>query len=117
VGETEESLHTKNQKFKITTLPMSFSGRFVAENEGKNGLCKILSDENGKLLGIHLLEILLLSSLQRLLWPWNLALAWMNGKVVFFLILRQVKFLRKLCLNSLKMRNIQICKNFFCNIG
>ncbi|MBP7152326.1 dihydrolipoyl dehydrogenase [Porphyromonadaceae sp. NP-X] len=55
VGETEESLHTKNQKFKITTLPMSFSGRFVAENEGKNGLCKILSDENGKLLGIHLL--------------------------------------------------------------
>jgi dihydrolipoamide dehydrogenase len=54
VGETEESLQGKNQKFIISTLPMSFSGRFVAENEGKNGFCKILSDENGKLLGIHL---------------------------------------------------------------
>lgn len=35
---------------------MSFSGRFVAENEGSNGICKIISSaETNKILGVHLL--------------------------------------------------------------
>ena len=34
---------------------MTFSGRFVAENEGANGVCKALVDDEGRLLGVHLL--------------------------------------------------------------
>ena len=34
---------------------MSFSGRFVAENEGDNGLCKVIIDKkNQTLLGVHM---------------------------------------------------------------
>ena len=38
---------------EVHRLPMTFSGRFVAENEGENGLCKILT-ENGRICGVHL---------------------------------------------------------------
>jgi len=55
VGETEESLITKKKPYHVAKLSMNFSGRFVAENEGGNGLCKILSDEKGKVLGVHLI--------------------------------------------------------------
>jgi dihydrolipoamide dehydrogenase len=35
---------------------MTYSGRFVAENEGGNGLCKIIvGAERGELLGVHIL--------------------------------------------------------------
>jgi len=35
---------------------MSYSGRFVAENEGGNGLCKVLVGEKyGEVIGVHLL--------------------------------------------------------------
>ena len=34
---------------------MAFSGRFVAENERGNGLCKILLSADGTILGAHLL--------------------------------------------------------------
>ena len=34
---------------------MTFSGRFVAENEGQTGLCKILAAPDGKVLGVHML--------------------------------------------------------------
>ncbi len=68
VGDTEESLLAKNIKYKILRLPMSYSGRFVAENEGVTGLCKILVGEDDKILGIHLLgnpssEIITLATL------------------------------------------------------
>jgi len=68
VGETEESLQSKDVKYKALRLPMTFSGRFVAENEGATGLCKILTDENDKILGAHLLgnsssEIITLATL------------------------------------------------------
>ncbi|NLB03200.1 MAG: dihydrolipoyl dehydrogenase, partial [Bacteroidales bacterium] len=37
-------------------LPMAYAGRFVAENEGGSGLCKIISDSrNGRVLGVHML--------------------------------------------------------------
>jgi len=68
VGETEESLQAKEIKHNVLRLPMTFSGRFVAENENATGLCKILTDENGKILGVHLLgnsssEIITLATL------------------------------------------------------
>ena len=34
---------------------MAYSGRFVAENEGVNGACKLLLDEQDKIIGAHVL--------------------------------------------------------------
>ena len=34
---------------------MAYSGRFVAENEGVNGMCKLLLAEDDTLLGAHVL--------------------------------------------------------------
>lgn len=40
--------------FEVRQLPMAFSGRFVAENEAENGLCKVLIDKRSKtILGVH----------------------------------------------------------------
>lgn len=55
VGETEESLSAKNIPYKIMKLPLTFSGRFVAENEAGNGLCKIISSIGDNILGVHLI--------------------------------------------------------------
>ena len=55
VGETEESLSSKSIEYLVQKLPMTFSGRFVAENEAGNGLCKILSSIDGKILGVHMI--------------------------------------------------------------
>ena len=32
---------------------MTHSGRFVAENEGGNGLCKILTNKDKQIIGMH----------------------------------------------------------------
>ncbi|MDR0371225.1 MAG: dihydrolipoyl dehydrogenase [Prevotellaceae bacterium] len=55
VGETEDSLREKGVDFHVLKLPMTFSGRFVAENEGGNGLCKIIVGKDEKILGVHLI--------------------------------------------------------------
>lgn len=55
VGLTEEVLKASGCSYKAVKLPMAYSGRFVAENEGVNGLCKVLTDENEVILGVHLL--------------------------------------------------------------
>lgn len=55
VGETEESASAKGLVHKVMKLPMSYSGRFVAENEGVNGVCKILFDEEERVIGAHVL--------------------------------------------------------------
>ena len=55
VGATEEALQREGIDYHVEKLPMAFSGRFVAENEGVNGVCKVLLDEEGHLLGVHLL--------------------------------------------------------------
>ncbi|MBR1808092.1 MAG: dihydrolipoyl dehydrogenase [Paludibacteraceae bacterium] len=42
-------------EYEAKVLPMAFSGRFVAENEGENGLCKVIIDKkNQTLLGVHM---------------------------------------------------------------
>jgi len=42
--------------FTVLRLPMAFSGRFVAENERGEGLCKVIVDpENGQVKGVHML--------------------------------------------------------------
>ncbi len=56
VGETEESAKAKNIDYRVVSLPMAYSGRFVAENEGVNGLCKVLvGAKHGEVLGVHML--------------------------------------------------------------
>ena len=56
VGETEESAKAKGVAYKVAKLPMAYAGRFVAENEGGNGLCKVLiGEEDGKVIGVHML--------------------------------------------------------------
>lgn len=55
VGETEESLNQQHIPYKLHKLPMAYSGRFVAENEGVNGLCKLLVGEDNTVLGVHIL--------------------------------------------------------------
>lgn len=55
VGETEESLQRKGIAYRTAKLPMAYSGRFVAENEGVNGVCKLLLAEDDTVLGAHVL--------------------------------------------------------------
>ncbi|MDR0893318.1 MAG: dihydrolipoyl dehydrogenase [Mediterranea sp.] len=55
VGETEESAATQGIAYRVVKLPMAYSGRFVAENEGVNGLCKVLFDEQERIIGAHVL--------------------------------------------------------------
>lgn len=55
VGQTEESLIAKGINYRVVKLPMSYSGRFVAENEGVNGVCKVLFGEDDTILGAHVL--------------------------------------------------------------
>lgn len=56
VGETEESAKKKGIAYKVAKLPMTYAGRFSIENEGFNGLCKILIGEKyGEVIGVHML--------------------------------------------------------------
>jgi dihydrolipoamide dehydrogenase len=55
VGLTEETAKEKNKDYDVRQLHMAYSGRFVAENEGKNGIAKILVGKKyGEILGVHL---------------------------------------------------------------
>ena len=55
VGFTEEALIREGISYRVSKLPMAYSGRFVAENEGVNGVCKLLIAEDDTILGAHLL--------------------------------------------------------------
>jgi dihydrolipoamide dehydrogenase len=55
VGMTEEALQQSGKSYQVVKLPMAFSGRFVAENEGVNGICKLLFADDDTLLGAHVL--------------------------------------------------------------
>lgn len=55
VGKTEEELQTSGTPYQVKEIPMAFSGRFVAENEMGNGVCKLILAEDGTLIGAHLL--------------------------------------------------------------
>jgi len=54
IGETLESAKSQGMDAVETKLPMQYSGRFLAENEGGGGLCKLVW--NGRrLVGGHML--------------------------------------------------------------
>ena len=54
VGKTEEELKASGEYYNLVKIPMTYSGRFVAENETGNGLCKLLTNVNGQIIGCHL---------------------------------------------------------------
>ena len=49
------SAYTRGRAYRVVSLPAAYSGRFVAENEGVNGVCKVLVGEDEEILGVHLL--------------------------------------------------------------
>ena len=55
VGLSEEQATKDGVEYRLYKLPMTYSGRFVAENEGQAGLCKILVAPDDKVLGVHML--------------------------------------------------------------
>ena len=56
VGLTESEAEQRGIAYTCHKLPMAYSGRFVAENEGGEGLCKVIAAEDThRVLGIHML--------------------------------------------------------------
>jgi dihydrolipoamide dehydrogenase len=56
VGETEETAKQKGIDFEVGKVPMLYSGRYLAENEGGNGICKILVDKKyRRIIGVQML--------------------------------------------------------------
>ena len=55
VGMTAAQAAAAGIECREAKLPMAFSGRFVAENEGVNGICKVVIGNDGKILGAHVL--------------------------------------------------------------
>ena len=56
VGLTESSALQKGLEYQVIKISMRYSGRFLAENEGEDGICKLLVDKKEqRLLGVHLL--------------------------------------------------------------
>ena len=56
VGKTEEECKDKGIDYEVQKLSMRYSGRFVAENEGADGLCKVIVDKKRRnILGVHMI--------------------------------------------------------------
>lgn len=56
VGLTEETAAQKGIAVRVAELPMAYAGRFVAENEMGNGVCKVvIGAQHGEVLGVHML--------------------------------------------------------------
>lgn len=55
VGATEAELEKQGKKYRVVKLQASYAGRFVVENEGGNGLFKLLVDENDRIIGGHMI--------------------------------------------------------------
>ena len=56
VGETEESAKEKGLDVKCVSIPLTFSGRYIAENTDLNGICKIvINKKTNTLIGAHII--------------------------------------------------------------
>ncbi len=55
-GLTEEEAKAQGIDYECKKLSMRYSGRFVAENEGADGICKILVDKKHRnVIGVHMI--------------------------------------------------------------
>lgn len=56
VGETEATALQKGIEFEVAKLSMMYSGRYAAENEGGDGICKVLIDKkHRRVIGVHMI--------------------------------------------------------------
>jgi dihydrolipoamide dehydrogenase len=56
VGVTDIQAKSLDMEVEVKKLPMTFSGRFMAENEGETGLCKIvIHKETQVVIGVHMI--------------------------------------------------------------
>jgi len=56
VGETEESAKEKGLDVEIVKLPLTYSGRYIAENTEMDGIVKVIMDKRYRtVLGVHMI--------------------------------------------------------------
>ncbi|MBE6718813.1 MAG: dihydrolipoyl dehydrogenase [Ruminococcaceae bacterium] len=56
VGETSETVKAKGLDAKTESYTLRYSGRYIAENEGGDGIVKIIIDKNHRtILGVHMI--------------------------------------------------------------
>lgn len=56
VGHTEKTAKEAGIEYRVAQLPMAYAGRFIAENEGGSGLCKVIyGAEHNEVIGVHML--------------------------------------------------------------
>jgi len=57
VGETEETAKKQGLDVEVVRVSMLYSGRYVAECDGEEGICKLIVEKKSRrLLGVHLLS-------------------------------------------------------------
>lgn len=56
VGETEETCIQKGIEYKVSSISMNYSGRYMAENESGDGICKVIIDPvRERMIGCHII--------------------------------------------------------------
>ncbi len=56
VGETTETVKAKGLDAKVESFTLKYSGRYIAENEGGDGIVKLIIDkEHRKVIGVHMI--------------------------------------------------------------
>ena len=95
VGKTEEELTKQGIPYRVTKLPMAYSGRFVAENEQVNGICKLILDEADHIIGCHMLgnpasELIVIAGIAI-----RRAIRLRNFRRMYFPILRLERFIMR----------------------
>ncbi|MBQ6979840.1 MAG: dihydrolipoyl dehydrogenase [Clostridia bacterium] len=56
VGDTEESAKARGLDVKCVSIPMTYSGRYVAENTDLDGICKlVINKATNTLIGAHII--------------------------------------------------------------
>ena len=55
VGATEDELKASGTPYRLRKIQMSYAGRFVVENEGGNGLFKLITDTEDRIIGAQML--------------------------------------------------------------
>ena len=55
VGLTEEECKKNNIKYKAKSLPMTYSGKYFAENGKDGALAKMIIDDDNRIIGFHMI--------------------------------------------------------------
>jgi len=56
VGKTEATAMEAGIECEVVTLPMAYSGRYLAENAVTDGICKVVADKkNRNIIGVHMI--------------------------------------------------------------